>query len=139
MNNLLQLKGRFEQAKNNSKQGASKLPAGKFVDVSKLINLRKDLLELKAFWLEEDIFPGALISVHYNKVAAKSNRIKELLSKSRITANSSIVGARFSDDDSPKHIITHYVALELIDLSISLLVALNLILHDEFSIYGTLS
>ncbi len=118
MNNLLQLKGTFEQASSNTTPGAPNLPAGKSVKVSQLEKLRKDLIELKRFWSKESIFEGALISVYYNKVAAKSNRIQGLLTKGSATANSSIVGARFTDDDSPKHIITHYVSMEIIDESI---------------------
>ena len=118
MNNLLQLKGTFEQASSNTTPGAPNLPAGKSVKVSQLEKLRKDLIELKRFWSKESIFEGALISVYYNKVAAKSNRIQGLLTKGSATANSSIVGARFTDDASPKHIITHYVSMEIIDESI---------------------
>ncbi len=118
MNNLLQLKGTFEQASSNKTPGAPNLPAGKSVKVSQLEKLRNDLIELKKFWSKESIFEGALISVYYNKVAAKSNRIQGLLTKGSNTANSSIVGARFSNDNSPKHIITHYVPMEIIDESI---------------------
>ncbi|MBP1926574.1 hypothetical protein J2Z76_002443 [Sedimentibacter acidaminivorans] len=132
MNSLLQLKGRFEQAKNSSTPASSKLPSGHHVKMEKLQSLTRDLIRLKRFWESEDIIPGALVSVYYNKVAAKSNRIKALLSKSRVTANSSIVGARFSDDGSPKHIITHYVSMDLIDKSITLLQKSVDILSDEF-------
>lgn len=118
MNNLLQLKGIFEQASSNSTPGAPNLPAGKSVKVSQLENLRNDLIRLKQFWSQESIFEGALISVYYNKVAAKSNRIQGLLTKGIETANKSIVGARFANNDSPKHIITHYVSMEIIDESI---------------------
>ncbi|MGD9566889.1 MAG: S8 family peptidase [Sedimentibacter sp.] len=118
MNNLLQLKGTFEQASSNRQPGPPKLPTGKSIKVSQLEKLQKDLMDLKRFWLKQNIFPGALISVYYNKVAAKSNRIKCLLSKGNVSANSSIVGARFTKDKSPKHIITHYVPMEIIDESI---------------------
>ena len=117
MNNLLQLKGTFEQASSNSQPGALNLPAGKSVKVSQLEQLKRNLAELKRFWSKENIFPGALISVYYNKVAAKSNRMQGLLSKGGISANGSIVGARFTNDESPKHIITHYVSMEIIDES----------------------
>ena len=115
MNNLLQLKGTFEQASSNSRPGASNLPPGKSIKVSQLEKLQKDLVELRRFWSRENIISGALISVYYNKVAAKSNRIQGLLAMGSITANSSIVGARFTNDESPKHIITHYVSIEIID------------------------
>ncbi|MDD3416032.1 MAG: S8 family peptidase [Lachnospiraceae bacterium] len=118
MNNVLQLKGTFEQASSNQQPGPPNLPAGKFITVLQLEKLQSDLIELRRFWSKENLFPGALISVYYNKIAAKSNRIQGLLSKGGIKANSSIVGARFSNDESPKHIITHYVSIELIDESI---------------------
>lgn len=132
MNNLLQLKGRFEQAKNASRPGSSKLPSGQHVKIEKLHNLIRDLIRLKQFWESEDIIPGALVSVYYIKVAAKSNRVRSLLSKSGVTSNSSIVGARFSDDESPKHIITHYISMDLIDKSILLLQKSADILSNEF-------
>ncbi|MGV8153446.1 MAG: S8 family peptidase [Alkaliphilus sp.] len=133
MNNLLQLKGRFGQAKSNSKPGPSNLPSGKSVNVARLEGLYKNLIVLREFWINEEIIPGALVSVYYNKVAAKSNRIQGLLSKSKMTANSSIVGARFTDGASPKHIITHYVQIELIDLSIKHLELCIKVLNTEFN------
>lgn len=137
MNNLLQLKGTFEQASSNSQPGAPNLPAGKSVKVSQLEKLHKNLVELRRFWSRENIFSGALISVYYNKVAAKSNRIQGLLAKGSITANSSIVGARFTNDESPKHIITHYVPIEIIDESIERLNICINILNKKFD--GTIT
>lgn len=132
MNSLLQLKGHFEQAKNTSRPGSSKLPSGQCVNLEKLQNLTSDLLKLKNFWENEDIVSGALVSVYYIKVAAKSNRVRKLLSKSRVTSNSSIVGARFTKDESPKHIITHYVSMDLIDSSIDMLQKCMKIVSDEY-------
>ncbi len=137
MNNLLQLKGTFEQASSNSRPGAPNLPSGKSVKISQLKHLQKNLIELKKFWSKENIVSGALVSVFYNKVAAKSNRMQGLLSKSNITANSSIVGARFTKDESPKHIITHYVSMELIDESIERLEKCIGLLNEKFG--GTIT
>jgi len=132
MNNLLQLKGTFEQASSDRKPGSPKLPTGKSIKVSQLEKLRKDLVDLKMFWSKQNIFPGALISVYYNKVAAKSNRIKGLLSKGNVKANNSIVGAKFTKDKSPKHIITHYIHIEIIDESITRLNKCINILNGNF-------
>jgi len=137
MNHLLQLKGTFDQVSSNSPPGPPNLPAGKSVKVSRLEQLQKNLVELKRFWSKENIFSGALISVYYNKVAAKSNRIQGLLSKGSTTANSSIVGARFTNDESPKHIITHYVSIETIDESIERLNICSNILKKIFA--GTIT
>ena len=118
MNNLLQLKGPFEQAARGQTPIMTNLPAGKSVNVSHLEKLRNDLVESKSFWSKQNIFDGALISVYYTKVAAKSNRIQGLLAKRSNKANSSIVGARFTGEGSPKHIITHYVSFDIINESI---------------------
>lgn len=118
MNNLLQLKGPFEQAARGRAPIMTNLPAGKSVKVSHVEKLRNDLVESKSFWSKQNIFNGALISAYYTKVAAKSNRIQGLLAKGSNKANSSIVGARFSGEGSPKHIITHFVSFDTINESI---------------------
>lgn len=133
MNDLLNLKGNFEQATNSSKPGSPNLPTGKSINVSKLLKLLDDLTELKSFWLREKLIPGALISVFYNKVAAKSNRIQGILAQGSSSPNSSIVGARFSTEASPKHIITHYVLMNIIDESINRLRICIEILNENFN------
>lgn len=132
MNNLLQLKGNFEQVQNRSSPGANNLPAKQSVSTLQLEMLRNALMELKKFWSKESIFTGALVSVYYNKIAAKSNRIRGLLSIRNTSANSSIVGAKFTNDESPKHIITHYVSKEVINESISRLNICIKILNEKF-------
>lgn len=133
MNSLLQLKGTFEQASSKNRPGSPNLPAGKSIKVSKMVSLLKNLVNLREYWKNQQILSGALISVYYNKVAAKSNRIQGLLSKGGTSSNSSIVGARFSRDDSPKHIITHYVSIEIVDESIKRLRQSIEILNNQFN------
>lgn len=133
MNNLLQLKGRFEQASSTSKPGAPNLPAGKSINVSKLDDLLKNLIELQKYWKSQTLLPGALITVHYNKIAAKSNRLQALLGNSSNTPNKSIVGAKFSLEGSPKHIITHYVPLRILNESIKQLTNCIDILNQQFN------
>lgn len=133
MNNLLQLKGRFEQASRSTDGfGAPNLPAGQSVNVSKLQDLLKNLKELREYWKGQNLLPGALISVHYIKVAAKSNRIQALLGNNSNKPNSSIVGAKFSLDASPKHIITHYVSRDILNESIQRLTHSINILNQQF-------
>lgn len=134
MNNLLQLKGIFVQTSKKGGWSLPNIPHGRYVEATHLLKLKQDLVKLKSFWLSEKFLTGALISVYYNRILAKSNRIKSLLAKnSKITSSSSIVGARFSSDESPKHIITHYVTIELIELSIKKLELCIKILNDEFN------
>lgn len=49
MNDILQLKGPFEQKSNTSTPGAPKLMSGKTVDVKKLVSLKNDLIEMVDF------------------------------------------------------------------------------------------
>jgi hypothetical protein len=117
MNSLLHLKGTFEQAPRRSEMGSPELPTNTSVKVAHLRELRNNLLEQKKFWEKENIFTGALVSIYYKKIAAKSNRIRSLLSKGNIKSNNTIVGARFTKNEN-KHIITHYVQINIIDESI---------------------
>ena len=133
MNNLLQLKGSFEQASSPNRPGSPNLPAGKFVKASKLEELLKNLSELYKYWKSQNLLPGALITVHYNKIAAKSNRLQALLGNSSNTPNKSIVGAKFSLDDSPKHIITHYVSQKILNESIERLMYSINIVNQQFN------
>ena len=127
MNNTLQLKGTFEQRKNENKQGSPNLPVGKTVNSEKLNNLLNDLKRLYEFWVNEKTLPGALVSVYYNKVAAKSNRVQRLLS------NNSIVGAKFDNTNSPKHIITHFISLPELQQAINELEITLTILEEQFN------
>ena len=132
MNNLLQLKGTFEQKVSDSRPGSPNLPTGQSVDASKLNLLLENLSELQKYWQSQSLLPGALITVYYNKVAAKSNRLQNLLGNCSNTPNGSIVGAKFSLEESPKHIITHYVSLKTLKESIERLRVTIDILDQEF-------
>ena len=118
MNEILHLKGHFEQKANTSKPSFSNLPKGKSVDVGHLVELRKQLIKVKDYWEKDEILEQPLVSVYYSEVVAKSNRIKGLLTKGSKKANSTIVGAKFKDDGLIKHIITHCVSMEIIQESI---------------------
>ncbi|AOO64797.1 S8 family peptidase [Sulfurospirillum halorespirans] len=131
MNSLLQLKGTFEQENRSPSFRKAILPANGIVTSSHLESLKKNLTNLKQFWIKETICNGALVSAYYNKVAAKSNRISWLLSDGKNKANKTIVGARFTDDGS-KHIITHYVQHEVLNTSISQLDLCINVLNRDF-------
>ena len=81
MNNILQLKGRFEQRPNASRPGSPKLPKGKSVSASHLYELAKQLERILAYWTKNTDINGALVSVHYKHIVAKSNRLKILLAE----------------------------------------------------------
>jgi hypothetical protein len=119
MNDILQLKGRFEQKSRDSGPPVKNLPKGAIVTSSKIESLCNDLTEMERFWSTQTIFNGGLVSAYYIKIAAKSNRISEFLSYKGKTPNDTIVGAKFSSGKKKKHIITHNVSIESIRESIS--------------------
>ena len=135
MNNLLQLKGTFEQISHKGQVGSPNLPTGQFVKSLKLESLLNNLRTLKEYWENQDLISGALISVYYIKLAAKSNRVQKLLGKGSTSPNEKIVGARFLKlkDEKTKHIITHYVPIDFIDESIDKLMCCIDILNQKFN------
>ena len=127
MNNILQLKGRFEQRPNASRPGSPKLPKGKSVSASHLYELAKQLERILAYWTKNTDINGALVSVHYKHIVAKSNRLKILLAEKGKTPTDSIRGAKFVwkpndvGEKVQKHVFTHFVSLEAIEKSIEVL------------------
>ena len=127
MNNILQLKGRFEQRPNSSKPGSPKLPKGKSVSSLHLIQLSEQLKRILQYWKTNTDINGALVSVHYTHIVAKSNRLKILLSENSKSPAESIRGVKFiwePDEDGKeiqKHVFTHYISLKAIENAIEVL------------------
>lgn len=127
MNNILQLKGRFEQRGNNNRPRISTLPKTKRVTAAHLRDLKIQLTEILRYWKENRDIAGAIVSVHYKHVVAKSNRLRILLSENGLSTTDSIRGAKFEwdvDFDGKKiqrHVFTHYVPLTALERAISLL------------------
>ncbi|MCI9050764.1 MAG: S8 family peptidase [Lachnospiraceae bacterium] len=127
MNNILQLKGRFEQRSNSSKPGLPKLPKGKSISSVHLIDLSRQLRRILKYWENNTDINGALVSVHYKHIVAKSNRLKILLSENSKLPSESIRGAKFvwePNEDGKniqKHVFIHYVPLTAIEKSIEVL------------------
>lgn len=127
MNNVLELKGRFQSRENTSKPGPLNLPKGQIVTIAHLEDLKRQLFNILKFWEENHKrIGGALVSVHYKQVVAKSNRAKTLLSEGSKSPNESIRGAKFvwdsaneNTDSKQKHIFTHFVSLGAIENSIT--------------------
>lgn len=117
MNNILELKGRrFIQAPKTVQGGGASMNSRFSVTSLKLEELMSQLTLIQKFWEDEKrIFSGVLVSVYYNKIVAKSNRISGIFKGNK--SNFSVVGAKFNQDKSA-HIITYY--LDSKDLSDSL-------------------
>lgn len=94
MNGLLQLKGRFEK-RGNEGMGPVTLPAHKKVTSEHIEELIVQLSKVKAYWSDKDDIAGMIVSVHYIRVVAKSNRLKILLADVGKKPVDSIRGAKF--------------------------------------------
>jgi hypothetical protein len=118
-NDVLQLKGTFEQRRNTASFGKPSIPLSETVGIEKIDSLSGQLSDVLDYWKRnQELFTGALIEVHYTNIVAKSNRIKKIFSRdSKRLDNNSIVGARFTDNGK-RHIITHFVSLDDIEEAI---------------------
>ncbi|MCR5737985.1 MAG: S8 family peptidase [Eubacterium sp.] len=134
MNNLLQLKGRFEQKKAPKPTIIYNIPAGKEVNTSHLNKLKEDLIKVRDYWQDdsEKVLNNPLVSIKYNRIIAKSNRVKKLLMPS-INQESVIVGARFEGENIKKHIITHCISIAVIEKSIEVLEKCIKIVNESYA------
>lgn len=131
MNDVLELKGkRFIQASKTNGGGGISMNSKKVVTSRQLIRLQSKIGQIKKFWQQENKpFDGILISVYYNKIVAKSNRISGLFKG--IDSNYAIVGAKFNEEKS-KHIITYFLDMDDLDKSIDLLSKSIDVLDNKF-------
>lgn len=135
MNNILQLKGQFQQQSGQSGYGPRSLPVGRFVEARHIEELSEELQRILLYWKTHTLISGALVSVYYNTVIAKSNRIRGLLCKGGSDPNDAIRGSKFFGDDParPQHVFTHYVKLDVIQVSIDRLQIVADIVSREYN------
>lgn len=131
MNNVLELKGkRFVQASKSSNPRGVAMNSQKVVTCEEVERLKVKIERIREFWnSEKKPFEGILISVYYNKIVAKSNRISGLFRG--IDSNSAIVGAKFNEEKN-KHIITYFLDIQDLERSIDLLSKTCYILNAKF-------
>ena len=131
MNSILELKGkRFVQASRKSGSGGAAMNSKSIVTSAQLLKLESKLEQIKKFWEQEQKpFHGVLVSVHYNKIVAKSNRIAGLFKG--VDSNFAIVGAKFNQEKT-KHIITYFLNTCDLDETINLLLIANEIIRSLF-------
>ena len=134
MNSILQLKGQFEHKKNSAGFGPTNLPVGGSVTSNHINKLRQQLIKILDFWQKNTFIDGALVSVHYKQVVAKSNRIKGLLIKSSTTkANDYIRGSKFEGEyPNINHVFTYYISLSALEESIRRLSVCAKIVDSDF-------
>ena len=131
MNNVLELKGnRFVQAPKSASGGGPAMNSKVVVTSQKLKELTSKLFQIKDFWIHENRpFNGILISVYYNKIVAKSNRIAGLFKGDQ--SNYAIVGAKFNSEKT-KHIITYFLSIDDLDNSIDMLYKSDEVIYSVF-------
>ena len=131
MNNVLELKGnRFVQAPKSASGGGPAMNSKVVVTSQKLNKLTSKLFQIKDFWTHENRpFSGILISVHYNKIVAKSNRIAGLFKRDQ--SSYAIVGAKFNAEKT-KHIITYFLSIDDLDNSIDMLYKSDEVISSVF-------
>jgi hypothetical protein len=135
MNDLVHIRKRFEGRRNPNRPGPPSLPKHACVSLAHLERLIDNLQKIYNFYnkIDSKIVNDAVVSVYYNKVAAKSNRTAAFFKINGQTSNHSIVGAKYTDDEDGKHIITHYVPLSNILEGIELLQETINILKNHFN------
>ena len=122
MNKILQLKGQFSHQPNNSRPGPPSLPKDKNVSAEHIDQLIANLKSVLSYWEKDVRIGGALVSVHYKFVVAKSNRLKTILGEGSKNPNESIRGAKFEGEVPHRyHVFTHFVSLDAIRRSIDIL------------------
>ena len=138
MNPILQLKGSFNQRANPSRPGSPALPPKASINIHHINRLKKQLQDIHDYWIRNSEIQGALVSVHYKNIVAKSNRLCILLSYPGHTTADSIRGAKFAwetnqkGENVQKHIFTHYVPLAAIEKAIGYLDATASIVRSGY-------
>lgn len=112
MNNLLEVKVRYNHGKRTGGSIFVNLRKNGETDIEKIEQLQENLRAIVRYYESTPKYlKGYLIDANYNDIIAKSKRISELLRPSGKQANDVVVGARFSDapEGQENHIITYYV------------------------------
>lgn len=113
MNNILRIKMPFK-AGVKPRGGPLTLRSDIEVSAEKMRALAEDIRRVERYWSRYPKVTGALVSVYYREVVAKSNRIRELLTatgKDKKDFYQTFRGAKFLGSyPQIKHVITHYVS-----------------------------
>lgn len=114
MNNILKLNGFLHHKPNSATMGPAKIPTGSSIDAQHLQDLIDSLEFVINYWETQNNGLDPLVSIHYSRVIAKSNRVSTIFRFGGQNSNDSIVGAKFSDNINPKHIITHCIPIDIL-------------------------
>ena len=133
-NDVLKLTGHFD-GRPNFQHGGGLGFAREFDTTSTHVRkLGEDLEGVLKFWEKNKTLGGALVSVHYIDIVAKSNRVNELLFDGNTDAEKTIRGARFArtEEHGRVHVFTHFVTLDALRRSISRLQEVAEIMDSDY-------
>lgn len=132
MNKILELKQKpFTQKSKTSFGSSFAMNNSHKVTVEHIENLIQNLKNVIYYWAKKQkLFDGILITVYYNKIVAKSNRINGLFKGQN--SNLCIVGNRFNKEKN-KHITTYLLEVSDLEKSIKDLEAVAEILNKYFN------
>ena len=134
MNTLLTLRGKsFTQKSRNNGMGPITIPKKAIITLEHLKYLHSSLEETKTYWEKNNIIDGILISIYYNRIVAKSNRINGYFNVGggNPFPNDTIVGAKFNDEKT-KHIVTHYISRDALNKTITILSKIIEVFEEHF-------
>lgn len=134
MNTLLTLRGKsFTQKSRNNGMGPITIPKNAIITLEHLKYLHSSLEEMKTYWEKNNIIDGILISIYYNRIVAKSNRINGYFNVGggNSLPNDTIVGAKFNDEKT-KHIVTHYISRDALNKTITILSKIIEVFEEHF-------
>ena len=103
MNKMLKLRGQFKQKKKSPNFGPNRMKERTVLTSSKIENIIENLKQCEIYWKDINVISGSLISVEYVDIVPKSRRISYLFPKEKI------VGAKFTNSENKRHIITYYI------------------------------
>lgn len=139
MHNLLMLRGRFESRRNPSRPAGPEIKMHEKLYASHVFKLEEELRSVLDFFSKDNRIGGALVTVYYDRVIAKSSRIKVLLSDNCQVGKAflSIKGVRFEQitnelgEQAEAHVFTHFVSLDTLRSTIALLSNARLYIEEE--------
>ncbi|WP_257866116.1 S8 family peptidase [Streptococcus parauberis] len=113
--------------------GPISIPKNTVIILEHLKYLFSSLEEVKEYWENNDIIDGVLISLYYNRIVAKSNRINGYFNVGgeNPVPNDTIVGAKFNSEKT-KHIITHYISRDVLKKTITVLSKVIEVFEEHF-------
>lgn len=132
MNNLLMLQKDFD-SKSATAPTHPTISVKAKVSSDDMRSLASSLRQTIAAWPKDAPLNKMLICIVYNKIAAKSNRVRRIFAEGSQDPEASIRGARYEGPESNRHhVITHYVSRNVADSSVRELEIASHLIDEHF-------